>query len=540
MFSLRSLLPLLVSVAACGGGGGAASDGTTTTGGGGGGGSSKPAQAGDVSIDVPAFKIEGKLFEPQALGRPGIPTSPPKKKITLAQQRTLVTNTKDPVVKQAHAVGLATMIYLEAKAKGGADEKTMMEDARKVLRDTVATVGDKVVEDVSLLFLASYEMYFEDWVAADKAWGALLAKSPKDKDAPYFKTWWGYSLLKQFKNAEALAAVAGEPVDSKTPELAYVIAWAKWRAGDDAGAWTAMVAAAKGWTGTREIINDELYLFAARSNTPWEQATKQLNDVFLAKQNLQQYEVLVKLGLKAYGFSGRWADGVACLDKAMVLIGKAAPVNDVPVVRYSQADFTVRLDNPEASMKYGKQAIDALPACGAKCSPKEQQDLINAIAGIARVFHFVYATSNDVRYYEPANQLYLAAIPVIMDPTVRAERNADATKLQATMKNTKAGTGTHDKDAIRVLAERHNLEISACYEGVLVSNPKLGGNLTLTLESDQSGIIKGAASEPKGGAADIAAVATCVVDAAKTWKLPKRGMPGNTRIKLTYQLSPKK
>jgi len=477
------------------------------------------------------------IFEPQALGRPGIPTSPPKKKLTLEKQRALVASTKDPAFKQAHAVGLATMIYLEAKAKGGDEEKKMMEDARKVLRDTVTAVGDKV-EDVSLLFLASYEMYFDDFPAADKAWGALLAKSPKDKDAPYFKTWYAFALLRQFKNAEALAVVKDEPID-KNPELAYVVAWAKWRANDDAGAWTAMVQAAKGWTGSRNIIDDEIYLFAARSNTPWEQASKQLFEVFNAKQNAQQYEVLAKLGLKAYGFSGRWADGVACLDKAMTVAGKTAPVNDVPVVRYSQADFTVRLDNPEAAMKYGKQAIDALPACGAKCTAKEQQDLINAVAGIARVFHFVYATSNDVRYYEPANQLYLATIPVIMDPTVRAERNADATKLQATMRNTKAGTGTHDKDAIRVLAERHNLEISACYEGVLVSNPKLGGNLTITLESDQTGVVKGVASEPKGGAADMAAVATCVVDQVKTWKLPKRGMPGNTRVKLTYQLSKK-
>lgn len=539
MFSVRSLLVLVLSAAACGGGG-ASSDGSTTpNGGGGGGGGSKPAQAGDVSIDVPPFKIEGRSFEPQALGRPGIPTSPPKKKTTIEKQRAEVAKAKDPVLKQALVVQLATMLYLEGKAKGADAEKAGMDEGRKILRETVAAVGDKV-EDVSLLFLASAEMYFEDWPAADKAWGALLAKSPKDKDAPYFRTWWGYALLKQFKNAEALAAVSGEAIDPKAPELAYVAAWAKWRAGDDAGAWTAMVAASTGWTGSRQIIDDELYLFAARSNTPFEQAQAQLFKVFNAKQNPQQYEVLVKLGLKAYGYAGRWADAIAALDKALALAGKTAPANDLPVIRYSEADFTVRLDNPEAAMKYGKASIDALPGCGTKCSPKEQQDLVSAIAGIARVFHFVYATSNDVRYYEPANQLYLATIPIIMDEKTRAERNADAGKLQATMKNMKAGTGTHDKDAIKVLAERHNLEISTCYEGVLAANPKLAGNLVLMLESDATGVIKGASSEPKGGAADLAAVATCVVDQAKQWKLPKRGMAGNTRIKLTYQLSPKK
>ncbi|HLL22602.1 MAG TPA: hypothetical protein VK427_10740, partial [Kofleriaceae bacterium] len=402
------MLPLVLFVTACGGGG-AASDGATTPGGGGGGGDAKPAQAGDVVIDVPAFPIKGMLFEPQALGRPGIPTSPPKKKITLDKQRALVTGTKDPVVRQAHAVGLATMLYLEAKTKTGEEEKKLMDDARKVLRDVVAGVGDKV-EDVSLLFLASYEMYFEDYAAADKAWGALLAKSPKDKDAAYFRTWWAYSLLKQFKNAEALAAVKDEAID-KNPELAYVTAWAKWRASDEAGAWQAMVQAAKTWTGSRTVIDDEIYLLAARSNTSFEQAQKQLFEVFNAKQPQQQYEVLAKLGAKAYGFSGRWADGIAAIDKALSVIGKAAPLHEVPVLRYSQADFTVRLDDPVQAATYAKQAVDAIPACGQKCSPKEQQDLISAVAGIARVFHFVYATSNDVRYFQPANDLYLMTIP---------------------------------------------------------------------------------------------------------------------------------
>src|SRR5688572_26893573 len=230
MTSLRWLL--LSLLIACG----SSNPDTTTPGGGGGANGSKPAQAGDVSIDVPAFTIKGTAFIPQALGRPGIPTSPPKKKTTVDKQRALVGSTKDPVLKQAHAVGLATMIYTDAKTKTGADEKKLMEDARKVLRDVTAAVDPKLHDETTLLFLASYEMYFEDWAAADKAWGALLAKSPKDKDAPYFKTWWAYSLLRQFKNAEALAAVGGESID-KHPELAYVTAWAKWRANDDAGAW---------------------------------------------------------------------------------------------------------------------------------------------------------------------------------------------------------------------------------------------------------------------------------------------------------------
>jgi hypothetical protein len=524
---------------ACGGGG-AASDGNTTPTGGGGDGGSKPAQAGDVSIDVPAFQIKGAVFEPQALGRPGIPTSPPKKKTTVEAQRKLVDKTKDPVLKQAYAAQLASLIYMDAKGKSGDEEKKLMEDARKVLADTYTAVGDKNADETLLLFLASYEMYFENWAAADQAWGALVAMSAKNKDLPYFKTWWAYSLLKQFKNADAATALQGEQPSDKAPELAYVIAWTKWRNHDDAGAWQAMTIAAKGWTGSRQAIDDEMYLMAARTNTPPDQAAKEMFTIFGAKQPAQQYEIMAKLGLRALSNAGRWAEAVATLDKALNLVGKSAPANDVPVVRYSQADFTVRLDDPVKSASYAKQAVDALPACGAKCPAKEQQDLISAVGGIARVFHFVYATSNDVRYFQPANDLYLQIIPLIMDPNVRAERNSDADKLQRTMKGMKAGTGTHDKDAIKLIAERHNTEIQACYENALLANPKLSGNLVVNLESDQTGVIKGVSTDPKGGTADMAAVAQCAQDHVKTWKLSTRGMPATTRVKLTYQLSPRK
>ena len=43
------------------------------------------------------------------------------------------------------------------------------------------------------------------------------------------------------------AIVNAEPLTDKEPELAYVTAWAKWRAGDGAAAWEAILTAAKGW-----------------------------------------------------------------------------------------------------------------------------------------------------------------------------------------------------------------------------------------------------------------------------------------------------
>jgi hypothetical protein len=158
---------------------------------------------------------------------------------------------------------------------------------------------------------------------------------------------------------------------------------------------------------------------------------------------------------------------------------------------------------------------------------------------MARLFHIYYATANDIRYYQPANDLYTLTIPLITDPARRQQVNGDAETLQRTLKNTKVGTGTHGKDAINVLIGRHHQEVVACYEAGLIVNPKLGGTLTVTLDSDQTGVIKGVATDPGRGQADMAAVAGCVADAAKTWNLPKRGMAGTTRVKASFTLTPK-
>ncbi|HEU0037225.1 MAG TPA: AgmX/PglI C-terminal domain-containing protein [Kofleriaceae bacterium] len=537
---MKSLSFLLaVSLAACGG---TPKDGSTTPGGAGGGSASKPAAAGDVSLEIPVIQINGVLFEPQALGRPGMPLYAPKNtKLTIAQQRTIFANTKDPVQKEAQAAVLATMLYQESKNKTGDEANKLVTEARQALRDAAAISKDKV-DEVTLRLLGSYEIQLEDWAAAEKAWGGLVTRFPKNKETPEHKAWWTYALLRQYKNAEALEVVKAEAPSDKQPLLAYSIAWAKWRTGDDAGAWAAIVAAANGWgqNPNRDALERDVMLFAGRSKTPFEQVMPKLFALFNAKQPAQQYEVLAKLGLQAYQFAGRWADGVAALDKALSVIGTAVPANDKVVIHYSEADFTVRLDQPEAASRHAKAALDALPACGQKCSPQASQDVVVGIYGIARLFHLLYATANDVRYYQPAHDLYQKTIPLIMDQNMRTQAKNDSVTLEKTLSNTKAGTGTHEKQAIGVLLQRHNQEIQACYETGLAANPKLGGTLALMLESDASGEIKGAATEPKAGANEMSAVATCVIDHAKQWKLPKRGMAGNTRIKLTYTLSPKK
>jgi tetratricopeptide (TPR) repeat protein len=495
-----------------------------------------------VSFEVQSQEIKGLMFEPEALGliTPGMPLVDPKKKTTIEKQRATFEKTKEPVLKQAHAAILATMLYRSAKdAKGDAQTK-LWGEARQVLRDAATAAGDKV-DEITLRLLGSYELLLEDFPAAEKAWGTLVTKAPKDKELLTNKAWWAYSLLKQYKNAEALAAIGADPVSEKTPELAYALAWAKWRTGDNAGAWSSILTAAKGW-GTmpgKDALDRDILLFAGRTDVTLDAAVAALTPIY-GKSNDQQYELLAKLGLQSYQFAGRWADGVTALEKALTS-GAKIPTNDRPVIRYTQADYTVRLDNPEAAAKYAVQAVEALPACGTKCSDKDKYNVVYSVYIMGRLFHILYATAHDDRYYQPAHDLYANSVSKLtMDDKVRADAQKDADTLEKTFKAMKAGVGTHDKGAIGALLGRHNQEVQDCYERGLAANPKLVGSITVNLESDETGAIKGVATEPKAGMADLAAVAGCVANRAKAWTLPKRAQAGSTRIKISYSMGPLK
>ncbi len=545
-----SLAFVLFGLVACGG---AAKEGSTTPAGGGAGsaGPAKPTAAGDVSFDVTGIEIKGIAFEPQALGTPGMPLAEPKGQAKplagakmdaqITKQRDVVTKTKDPVQKQAQAALLATMLYHKSK-ETPADQQKLWGEARQALRDSIPGGDYSKADEITLRMLGSYELLLGDYAGAEKAWGALVANNPKDKDIQFNKAWWAYTLLLEYKNAEALAAIKDEQLTEKQPELAYVTAWAKWRNGDEAGAWQAIVTAVKGWKDMpgRDALDRDVLLFAGRTGVSMADAVTALTPIY-GKGPDQIYELYAKLGLQSYQFAGRWADGVAALEKAIATIGSKVPPNDLPVIRYQQGDYTVRLDDPATAAKYALDALKALPGCGTKCSNQDKENVVESVYIMGRLFHILYATAHDDRYYQPALDLYQAAVPLItMNEQTHTQAEKDMGFLQGSFKAMKAGAGTYDKDAIGALLKRHNQEIQACYEQFLSANPKLGGNLTIDLEANAQGAITGASSDPKAGLQDMAGVAGCVVEHAKTWKLPKKvnGQgTGTARIKLVYQLS---
>jgi hypothetical protein len=525
----------------------------------------KRVTSGDVAFEIDRQDIKGELHEPDpAIGRPGTPLVDSKQKTTKDRQRALIQSAKDPVAKQAQAAILATILYREARADK-AKERASLIEARDVLKGVADAVGDKAIDEITLRLLASYDLLIagmaesekersENYEAAEKAWQALLAmveKDPKNKDVADVRTGLAYTQLRRFRNAEALATVGTDKPDDKQPELAYVTAWAKLRTGDGAGAWQAIAAAAQGFVNvSRDDLEREVLFFAGRTDAPLDQVVAAIGALAKARaavakqpqlQARTQYELIAKLGLNSYALAARWADAIAALDKAVATGSDALTPGNLAVIRYSQADFAVRLDAPDAAAKFAKQAIDAYKGCDDKCNAKEQAEMLKNVYFLARLFHSLYATANDHSYYQPAHDLYDAVIAPKsgLDAANQAQAQGDLKKLETTLKNMKVGTGTHDKGALGALLPRHDLEAQACYEAALGTNPRLAGNVVVNLEADASGAIKGVSTEPKAGAADLSAVAGCIANRVKQWKLPKRGMPGTTRIKMTFGLSVK-
>ena len=501
----------------------------------------------DVSFDIPVAEIKGVAFEPAVLDLPPLPAVPQKAlgriptKAELDKQRSAHASAKQPSQKQAHAAILAAMLYAKASETTGDDSAALFKEGRDLLRDAVVATRDKA-DEATLRLLGSYELANHDYSAAAKVWHALATKRPRDPDAPVRRAWWTLSLIRGHKNAEAVAVAADSTPTAKQPELAYATAWARWFAGDHPGAWSAIVEAAKGWGRqlNRDALDRELVWFAARVGGPFRDAAAQLSSVDTSDPTRYR-GLLAQLGLSEYPSAGRWADAVAAVE-ALVVADASAPTGQLAKLRYRQAEYSVLLGDPAAAATRGKQAIDALQACASNCVAADATLVVDGLYRMGRLFHVLFATANDTRYYQPAHDLYTGAQLFLLDSDPRRQQAAsDAKDLEGSHKAMQAEAGTHDKAAITALLGRRASEVQACYEQGLAANLKLGGTLIVTLESDHGGSVRGVTTEPPAGATDLAMVAGCVEQRIRTWSLPKRangaGPKGVTRVKLSYSMS---
>lgn len=499
-----------------------------------------PAEAAAVAagvntmIEVTANPQQGTRFALPEKMRPGMPLVEAKKKTPLDKQRAAIEKSKDPEDREVLSQIVATTVYRSVSdEKDAAKQQAAYDDARAVLRKAIETNGGKAVDAVTLQMLGTFDLIKGDFAAAEQTWNALVAHNPKAKDLNSSKTWWAYAALMQHKNAVALEAVKDIVPSEKDPEQAYIVAWAKMRGGDEAGAWAAITAAAKGWKSGnyRDKMEEAAIVIASRTATPLDAAA-----VVAAGygSKADEYAMLVALA-QQYGFAGRWQDSLAAVEKAMVAAGDKMPKSDPATLRWLQAQGALRLGDPAKAAEYAKQVLSALAACGDDCKAT-RADLMTAVRGIGQRFHGVYATSQDDSYYQPARGLY-AAVATAGDNSPELANMAK--QIETTKANVKAGNGTHDKDVIASVVGLYGIEVQGCYERQLMIAPKTAGALALVLDVTDQGVVEAVSSTPAAGGADLAAVATCATARAKHWKFSSRGKSGKTRITAKFELAPK-
>ena len=326
-----------------------------------------------------SIEIKGLVFEPDALGRPGMP---------------LVEREEEDHARQAARAGLETHARTRCRSRRRPrssrrcstrsrrptrrTRRQLWTEARQVLRDARAGRRqgqgrrDHAAPARQLRAAARGLRRGREGVG-----GARRRRRPRTRTSPSNTAWWAYSLLKQFKNAEALAVVKDE--HARRQAAGARVRRRRGRSGAPAttparGTRSSRPRRAGARTPARDALDRDVLLFAGRTNVAARRRRRRsCSRCSTRSSRAQQYELLAKLGLAGVSVRrplGRRRRRARQGDRRIG--GAAVPPNDVPVIRYSQADFTVRLDNPEVAAKYAKQAIDALPACGAKCSRQGQ------------------------------------------------------------------------------------------------------------------------------------------------------------------------
>ncbi len=534
--TISAVVVAVMSAAACGPGAksdtGPKDDGTT-----------KGPQPEDTALAY-HLDLPGTYFVPDGLDRPSLLLVRPKKKMTLDKQRAAYKKASlDYKVVEAEV--LATLLF-EASGAEADDAKrlALRTEARAVLVEARAA-SPAAVDAILLHNLACIAYVLGDEAGAAEALAAAVAQFPDDAGTVERRGYLAYYLVRAGKDAEALAAVAGVTPSADAPEVAYGVAWANWRAGNDAETRAAILAAAQGWRSRSSLpaLFRDVAIFAARAGaSPAETLTLATalaqfikDDKALGGIGNATRKVLNDL-YPAFKFAGRFADSAALLE-SMFTIDPPVHVIDVPSLRLNQAESAKKLGRPAELAAYAQQAVDALATCAAACSAADREATAQRIFGYARYAGNLYSTSRDERWYQATAALYAAYLS-LPDRADAVSVKAEADSIEATHKTPAEGIGRHDKDSIRYVIEPYGGQVLYCYDRFLQRDRTLGGKLTLTLEVDVGGLVVGATSEPGAGEAGLAAVAACAVERARAWIFPMRTRAGTTRITATYGLAP--
>lgn len=494
-----------------------------------------PPPTEDITAALGPLPLTGSVFTPQAVPPTPMLLVRADKKTTLARERAgwkkLARRASAPWAQKATASQiLATLLYDESKAKP-VDKAALLAEARAALAVAHAASNGNA-DAVTLEMSAALAFATNDAAAAEPFLTELVTRFAAEKGGTAAKAQLAFARLKEGKNAEAAALVGDAAPAADAPELAYVIAWLRFRGGDLTGAAAAIQLAAAGWTADafkNPLLRDYL-IMTARAGVPAADAAAVIATLFPAR-NLR-YAFTYQLS-KAYGLAGRPELAAAAIDLAIAVVGDTVVKSDLAVYRTEQADYARQANRVEDLVPALTAAKAAFDAC-TDCADRDKKALGDYISQRAIELHSIYAMTGDPRYQATAKALYalFASLPPRDDSAQIAQHENDLAATSA------PDSGAQYPDALVPPLQARVQEAQACYEQVLQGDPTLAGTVTLSLEIDRAGAVAGAAGDPPAGEAGLAAVSRCIEERARTWSMPSRPRDGVARVTVTFGLTP--
>jgi tetratricopeptide (TPR) repeat protein len=492
----------------------------------------------NVGMDVvfqnyAAVPIEGVVFVPGAMGRPGMVRINPAKKPAVDKQRATYEKATG-AGKEVQGQILVTLIYDESKANQDPETaKILLDDAHDILKQMLAAAPNAAAVE-TLQMATWFEIGNGNYEGAAKIFEEMVARFP-DKNLATNKAWLAYCYLRLGRDADAAKLVEGAAATAEDPNTAYVIAWSSFRARKADAARAAITAAARGWKseGTRPNLEFELVLLLARTGTSLDEAAGVIAEVAAARQ----YKLLYQLN-EAYAASGQPDKAIGALDKATAVAGDSMVKSDAVIFRFRQAEYAYLMNDPVRAAEFAIDTHAKLAGCDDACKANNAEPVAAGMAQFGQFFHTIYAQTLDEKYFEPARKLYEAyiAIPGRPDTEEKKRYLEDLTQVKA---NAKPEAGVHKEDLMANMMTLHQSRVVGCYEGVLQKEKTLTGSLKFILNIDNTGAVTGVTTEPAPGQEGIPAVGACVEESSKAWRFPGRSQVGVTAVVVTYNFSPK-
>lgn len=489
----------------------------------------------DLTIELAEVGLAGVRFVPEAVVAPSMLLVHGTRGGSLERLRATWTRTKAdrraaPARRALDGQLLATALFEAARTDAARRDALLGEAAAVVAAIRAATPG--ATDETSLIMGAAIGFALGDAGAAEPYLTELSQRFAERPGGVMARTQLAYARLRDGGDAIATALLAAATPAATAPELAYVIAWTRFRSGDGPGAAAAITLAAQGWTvaATQPALDRDFVVMHARSGLPLATA---LDAVAAVTGDAARRHALLFQLATAYGFAGRPDEARAALDAAVAALpGPATEL--LPSIRLLQAEYVRRAGRIDELGTAWRAAVAAMAAC-ASCADDDRRAIGDGLAARAVEAHTVYATAGDDRFRRAAEELYrqFAALP---EAAARPDHQAMAQYAADFARVRPPTDGAQYKDAIAVPMALRQQEVLACYEASLQGQPGLSGALAMTLEIDQGGAVTGVATDPPRGAEGLAQVAGCVDERARAWRLPSRVRPGTARVTARYVL----